>query len=478
MTLRRFLGLVCACSVLAACTVGPDYAAPEVQIAPGWRQPVASGAASSEPWWKAFRDPVLDRLQNEAQAGNLTIKQALARVDQARAAAAASGAARLPVIGANGTAARAQQSLNSGLGQLSRYVPDLPRTVDSGSATLNGSWDLDFAGGIRRRQEAARASLVEAEAGVRAARLAVAAELAQAYFRLRTAEAQGRALAVLAREARERAAIMQARRTAGAASLADAERTSALAEQAAAVVPGIEARVEAERAQIAVLVGRSPSLPLDLAGQMSVDAPDPIGGVPASVLRARPDVAAAEARLVASNAAIGAALAEYWPSISIGGLIGVQSNRFGELFTGDSVAIQGAVALRWRLFDFGRIDAQVASARGRNREMLAVYREAVLRATAEVESAQAALTAERQAYAGALAEVMSLAKASARDDSAFRSGAISLEQLSFSRSALAQAEIRLIASQGRMAAGIVDVARSLGLPIADQIQEGQQEKQP
>ncbi|AXU20896.1 transporter (plasmid) [Novosphingobium sp. THN1] len=464
MTLRRFLGLACACSFLAACTVGPDYAPPEVQIAPAWRQPVASGAASSEPWWKAFRDPVLDRLQNEAQAGNLTIEQALARVDQARAAAAAAGAARLPVVEANGTAARAQQSLNSGLGQLSRYVPDLPRTVDSGSATLNGSWDLDLAGGIRRRQEAARASLVEAEAGVQAARLAVTAELAQAYFRLRTAEAQGRALAVLAREARDRAAIMQARQTAGAASLADAERTSALAEQAAAALPEIEARVEAERAQIAVLVGRSPSLPLDLAGQMPVLSADPVGGLPASVLRARPDVAMAEARLVASNAAIGAALAEYWPSISIGGLIGVQSNRFGELFTGDSVAIQGAVGLRWRLFDFERIDAQVASARGRHREMLAAYRETVLRATADVESGQAALMTARQAYARTEAEVKARAAALARDTDAFRAGAISKEELSASQTAQVEAEARLIAERGRVAAGVVGLARALALP--------------
>lgn len=463
MTLQQLLGLACACSVLAACTIGPNYAPPELPIAPAWRQPVARGPASSEPWWKAFRDPVLDRLETEAQVGNLTIEQALARVDQARAGAAAAGAARLPLIEANGTAARAQQSLNSGLGQLSRYVPDLPRTVDSGTATLNGSWDLDFAGGIRRRQEASRASLAEAEAGAQAARLAVAAELAQAYFRLRTAKAQGRALSTIAQQAQERATIMQARRRTGAASLADAERSAASAEQAAAALPAITASVEAERARIAVLLGRSPSLPLDLAGQMPVLSADPVGGLPASVLRARPDVAMAEARLVASNAAIGAALAEYWPSISIGGLIGLQSNRFGELFTGDSVAIQGAVGLRWRLFDFGRIDAQVASARGRHREMLAAYREVVLRATADVEIAQAALMAQREACARTEAEVKARAEALARDTIAFRAGAISKEELSASQTAQVEAEVRFIAARGRLAALIAELARALAL---------------
>lgn len=464
MTWRKLLLLAGASGVLAACTAGPNYSAPELPVAPAWRQPIATGAQPTGPWWKSFGDPVLERLEAEAQTSNLTIEQALARVDQARASATGAGAARLPVVEANGSVARAQQSLNSGLGQLSRYVPDLPRAVDSGNATLNGSWDLDFAGGIRRRQEAARASLAEAQAGAEAGRIAVAAELAQAYFRLQTAEAQGLALGALAREARDRAGIMQARRASGVAASADVERANALAEQAAASLPGVAAQVEAERARIAVLIGRSPSLPLDLTGEASFAAPDPVAGLPASVLRARPDVAAAEARLIASNAAIGAALADYWPSLSIGGLIGLQSNRLGEMFTGDSVAIQGALGLRWRLFDFGRIDAQVASARGRYREMLAAYRETVLRATAEVESAQSALMAARQSYSRTEAEVTERTSALARDRIAFQTGAISREALSASSSALADASLRLAEARGRVALSVVEVARALAVP--------------
>lgn len=451
-------------TALAACTAGPNYAPPEVPVAPAWRAPVAPGQAQSQPWWKGFADPVLEQLQSEALTANLTIEQALARLDQARAVAGAASAARLPAAQVDGTAARAQQSLNSGLGQLSRYVPDLPRTVNSGNATLNGSWDLDFAGGLRRRQEAARASVDEAEAGVAAARLAVSAELAQAYFRLRTAEAQRIALGQMESLARERQRIMAARLAAGATSAAEAERTSAAAEQVAAALPETLAWIEAERARIAVLVGRSPSLPPDLSGSFTAQTPDPVAGLPAAVLRARPDVAAAEARLVAANAAIGAAMAEYWPSLSLGGLIGFQSNRFGELFTGDSVAIQGAASLRWRLFDFGRIDAEVARAKGRNRELLAAYRETVLRATGDVETAHFALAASREALARGEADHTLRRRARDRDAAALKAGAISREALTASDSALAEALLRLADLRGRQAVAIVDLSRALALP--------------
>ncbi|MCX7282808.1 MAG: efflux transporter outer membrane subunit [Novosphingobium sp.] len=461
MTLRP--AILCLCAALAACTAGPDYDAPILPVAQAWRQPLAIGVPSDRPWWQGFNDPVLDRLEAEALSANLTIEQALARLDQAQAAAGAAKAARLPSAEVGGTAARARQSLNSGLGQLSRYVPDLPRTVDSGNATVSGSWDLDFAGGLRRRQEAARAGTAEADAGVVAARLAVSAELAQAYFRMRVAQAQGTAIETLASRARERQAIMAARLASGAAARTDAERASASAEQALAALPQISAMIEAERTRIAILLGRSPSLPLDLDGAFAADAPDPVAGLPARVLRARPDVAMAEARLISANAAIGAALAEYWPSLSIGGLAGVQSNRFGQLFTGDSVAMQGALGLRWRLFDFGRIDAEVASARGRYREMLAAYREAVLRATGEVETAQATLMAARSALARTRAEAGLRLTARNRDEAAFRAGAISREALSVSESALAEADLRLAEALGNQAMALVELSRALGL---------------
>ncbi|OYW49930.1 MAG: hypothetical protein B7Z34_06565 [Novosphingobium sp. 12-62-10] len=459
----RLLTIFALSATLVGCTAGPDYAAPDLPAAPTWRQPVATGPQSASPWWQSFNDPVLNRLETEALNANLSIEQALARLDQAQAASAAAGAARLPSAEAGASAARAQQSLNAGLGQLSRFVPDFLRTVDNGSATLSGSWDLDLAGGLRRRQEAARAGTAEAQAGVIAARLAVSAELAQAYFRLRVAQAQGLALNELAARARERQAIMAARLSSGAASQADAERTSAAAEQAAAALPQISARIEAERTRIAILLGHSPSLPLDLDGAFSADAADPVAGLPAAVLRARPDVAMAEARLISANAAIGAAMAEYWPSVSLSALAGVQSNRFGQLFTGDSIALQGALGLRWRLFDFGRIDAQVASARGRNREMLAAYRETVLRATGDVEVAQAALIAARTALASTKAEVDLREAARDRDKAALRAGAISRETLSASQSALAEAQLRLAEARGNQAAALVDLSRALGL---------------
>ena len=143
----------------SSCTVGPNYTRPATVIAPRWSNAVtgASARPSGVAWWEAFGDSQLDRLEHAAQTANLSIEQALARIDQADAAAAAAGAALAPSGQVDASAARAQQSLNSGLGQLSRFVPGILRTVNRGQVSASASWDIDFAGGQKQRVLLARA---------------------------------------------------------------------------------------------------------------------------------------------------------------------------------------------------------------------------------------------------------------------------------------------------------------------------------
>lgn len=448
---------------LAGCMAGPDYARPELPVSPAWTAANAAPAARTS-WWRGFRDPTLDALVAAALAGNLDLEAALARVETARAAVRGADAALLPAAEVDGTAARAQQSLNAGLGQLSRFVPDFPRTVYRAQLNVGGSWELDFAGGLRRRREIARADMAGRAAELEAVRLAISGEVADAYLALRGATAQREALATQLALLVDRRQIMAARLAAGTAPRSALDQSSAARDEVNALLAPLDAAVAAQRNRLAVLLGRVPgvALPELGAGGAVPDAPDPAAGVPADILRHRADVRAAEAQLIAANAGIGAALAEYYPKLSLSGLIGLDSNRFANLVEGDSAVVQGALGLRWRLFDFGRVDAEVRAARGRTREALAAYRATVLRASEEVETSFAQLSAMRARLGWLVARRAALAAAADATDKAFRAGAISRDAAVEARVPLAALDAAIAAARVDQARAVVACARALG----------------
>lgn len=457
-----FLPLLVA---LAGCTVGPEYRAPTLPVAQAWRA-VPSNPSATTPWWTAFGDPVLNQLEAEALAANLTVEQALARVDQSRGALRAANAVLRPSAEADATAARSQQSLNSGFGQLSRYVPTLDRTTDFGQLKLSGSWELDFAGGLRRQREGARADLVAATAGVEAARLGVAADLADAYLSLRGAEGQRIALRRLVAMLADQRQIMAVRVRTGAAPVEMQQESTATLKDAQALLPSLDASVQAQRNRIAVLLGRSPSEPIaELVGVgILPTAPDPAAGVPADILRRRADVVAAEQKLISANAGIGSALAEYYPKFSLSALIGQESNSFGRLASGESTIAQGAFGLRWRLFDFGRIGAQVRVARGRTREAIAAYRDAVLHASEDVETGFAQLDAARHRAALLVERRAALAAVATSADHAFRTGELSRDDSLTAERAAAEVDADLAAARRDEVRAVVACDRALGAP--------------
>ncbi|MCW1383131.1 TolC family protein [Novosphingobium sp. KCTC 2891] len=420
-----------AALLLGGCAAGTAYAPPQLPVAGAWKQAASMPRPAERAWWSSFGDPVLDRLVARALAGNPDIDVALARVEQSRAAAGLARAAALPSATVSGTAARSQQSLEEGLGRLSRYVPGFGRTQNRIDLGLNLSWDLDFAGGLARQNEAARADLVAAAAGTDAARLAVAAEVADTYLGLRAAEEQ---LALLAQRRTlvvERHAIMGRRVARGEAAANALEEPTAMLAALDAALPAAHGAVQVAKGRLAILVGEpaSTDLPELAAGGAVPQAGDPAAGVPADLLRARPDLVVAEARLRAAHARVGQALGEYWPKLSLAGLLGFSSNTLSTFGSGDSSVIQGGVGLRWRLFDFGRVDAEIARARGQEHEALATYRGQVLKAGEQVESAFIQLAAARSALVQRQAQEAALARAATRAAAAFRVGEISRDQL-------------------------------------------------
>ncbi len=450
---------------LAGCAaVGPNYTAPTAPIAPAFRNlPAgpASALAGAEAWWTGFNDPLLNQMVDEALSQNLDIQAAAARLTQARAAARGAGAALLPAGQLQLDASRAHQSLVGSNAQAAAFQRD----VNLFDAGVGASWEVDLFGALRRGAEAARADAGAAQAGLAAARLAIAAETADAYLQLRGFQSR---LALAERRVRDDervAALTGLLFEAGHAPSLQRDQAEAVLAQAQATPPLLRAGVEAELNRLAVLCGRPPETERSaLAADRPVPPLPPIPGdvTPGDLLRRRPDVAAAERRLAAANARIGVAVADYYPRIDLQALVGFQSLTAGKLFTGDAGLAQATAGLKWRLFDFGRVDAEVAAARGARAEALANWRQTVLGAAEEVENALSQLT-QRDAQLTRL-QAASLALEHARDASqaGYERGAVSLLDVIDTERQLLETQDAAADVNAQRARALVALHRALG----------------
>ncbi|WOB26902.1 MULTISPECIES: efflux transporter outer membrane subunit [Xanthomonas] len=463
----RLLAVLIATSLAAGCAVGPNYARPDAPLPDHYlgQAALADRHATTQAelanWWAGFNDPDLSRYVGAALAQNLDLAQATARVTQARAGLTAATAALLPSGNLSGSATRAYQSLETPLGQVLNSTPDFDRYASVYEANLGASWELDLFGGLRRGRQAAVADYQATEAGAAATRLAVAAQTADIYISIRGLQAR---LDVAQRQVAAQqglVAMVTLLHDKGLAAELQVQQAQGALSQAQATVPGLEAGLVAAMNALDVMLGVSPgthraelaaSKPIPLAPQIA-DSDSP-----ADLLRRRPDLIAAERRLAASNARIGVAMAEYYPKFSLSGLLGSATALSGaNLFTGDAAQASGVLGLRWRLFDFGRINAQIAQAKGQEAEQLAAYRLAVLRATEDVENAFTALVKREQQAAVLTQGVDALGKARGASALAYEKGTVSLIEVlnaddSLLRASDAQVQARTEAARSAVAA--------------------------
>lgn len=429
----RFAALLCL-GLLAGCTVGSDYSAPSVALPEHFSAQTARqvGAAEADlaAWWKAFNDPMLSQLVNLALQQNLDLAQASARIEQARAGLGAADAALLPSASVNGQAARARQSLETPLGQVLNSDPSYNRYGSAYEANLNASWELDVFGGLRRGQEAAFADYQASQAGAVATRLAVVAQTADLYLSIRGLQAR---LEIARHQVDTRQQLLTTLEHLYAKGLAaelQLNQTQGALNQAQATIPVLQTGLDAAMNALDVMLGKAPGT---YRGQLTQPAPIPNVpgfsdmGAPQDLLRRRPDLIVAERRLAASNARIGEAMSEYYPKLSVGALLGsATSVSSANLFSNGASQASAVLGLRWRLFDFGRINAQIDLAKGQEAEAMAAYRQSVLRACEEVESAFSALiNSEQQSAQLALGE-SAYGKARATSFIAYEKGVVSL----------------------------------------------------
>ncbi|WP_375058474.1 efflux transporter outer membrane subunit [Zobellella sp. DQSA1] len=430
------LAMLIIAGLSAGCTVGPDYVRPDMPMPERYLGQTAveqrhTGAGTDMlAWWTGFGDPQLTRFVTLALAQNLDLAQASARVAQARAGLGAANADLLPSGNVSGQAARAYQSVETPLGQVLNSAPDADRYGNTYEANLGASWELDLFGGLRRGREAALAEYQASEAGAAATRLAVAAQTADIYLGIRGLQTRLDVARWQVQTQQELLSTINLLYGEGLAAELQVRQVEGALARVRASVPALEAGLDAAMNALDLMLGTPPGTHrAELADVHPIPAAPEIAAVetPGDLLRRRPDLIVAERRLAAANAHIGGAIAEYYPKLSLSGLLGsATSVSGGNLFTGDAGQAAGILGLRWRLFDFGRINAQIDQARGLEAELLAAYRLAVLQATEEVENALSALV-NREEQAAVLAQgVDSLGRAREASFAAYQQGLVSL----------------------------------------------------
>ncbi len=457
-------------TALSGCMVGPNYTTPKIAFSPYHNLVAAAGdkdqpAPPLDDWWEGFNDPMLTTVVQRALSQNLDLQAALARVQQARAVASGAGAALLPTLDFGASSTYSHQSLNGAVGSVSSSSPGFHRDGTEDTIGPSASWEIDLFGGLRRSSRAARDEEQAAVADQAATRVTVAADAADAYLQIRGYQARLDVAAKQISTDQQLLQLVQQRFAAGASSDREVAQAQALLQQAQASIPSLRYALEVQLNRLDVLMGAQPGTyarELVVSDSIPLAPAIPANQQPVDLLRRRPDIIAAERRLAASDERIGAAISDYYPKISLSGLLGFDSLTANQFLSGNAFAAVGGGALHWRIFDFGKVDAEVAQARGANAVALANYRQAVLRATEDVEDSLSAFVQTQAHVVKLQAEVQSLKKARDYALQDYQAGAITLTDVLNADSQLLTAQDELDANRADAARAAVGVYRAFG----------------
>lgn len=382
MTPRRVAAL--ACLVLSGCMVGPDYRRPDVTTPPAYRSQIGAAEAASFgdlPWWEVFRDPALQELVRTALANNLDLKQAVARVEQARAQLKVVGAPLYPQLGYGANAAR-QGGPSVGSDRIDNV------TYNAFYGAFNLSWELDLWGKVRRASEAAQAELLATEAFQRGVTVTLLADVASTYFQLVALDRELEIARATVASYRKTLALFKDKNAGGATSLLPVNRAAAQLANAAANIPQIERQIVDAENKLSVLLGRAPGPVARDAKLDALRAPPAIpAGLPAQLLERRPDVKQSEDLLVAANARVGVAAANFYPSISLTGLLGSQHSAVSSILSGTTSIWSIGAGLLGPIFTGGQLTGELEAQEAQWRRAKAAYEQTVLTALAEVSDA-------------------------------------------------------------------------------------------
>jgi outer membrane protein, multidrug efflux system len=392
----RRLGLLTLGLLLTGCAVGPDYSRPAITtpevyrgVSPNPSDAVSTQLLGDQKWWDVFQDPVLQELIRLALQQNYDVRTAASRVLQAQAQLGITRADQFPTVSAG------SQVSGEYTPKTSSVFPNY--RSNAGELDLSVVWNLDFWGKYRRQTEAARASLLASQWGQRAILSSVVSSVATAYFTLReldwALELSKSTLA--ARQNSLQLTNVLAKH--GSASALDVRQSEQLVYTAAETIPDLERQISQEENLLSILLGDNPG-PIP-RGRPLTQQPDPPGvpvGLPSKLLERRPDIREAEETLVAANAQIGVAKAALFPSISLTGLAGFESNAVNNLFSHSQRIWNEAGSLTQPVFAGGALRSGLRLAEAQEQQMLLTYQQTIMNAFQQVSNSLVAYQKGRE----------------------------------------------------------------------------------
>lgn len=450
--------------VLSGCAaVGPDYREPQIQTPDAWSESIAAEVAqdqdaSLQTWWTIFNDPVLDDLIERARQANLDLKIAVTRIDAARFALAAARGGRQPVVAGNANASIEHPSD-------SESEPGADNNIESYQLGLGASWEIDVFGRVRRHIEAAGARYQASVEDYRDVMVSLYADVALAYIDIRTAQQRIADVGANAASMRSSLELAEALEKSGLASQLDVLQARANLEYTQALIPLLQIVLEKSVNRLAVLLGQEAgSLQAEFAETQPLPAVGAVLGigVPASVLRQRPDIRRGERLLAEQSAQVGIATAAMYPSFSLAGFFGLQSNSLSGLFKDSALSWGLQSPVQWDLFNGGILRSNVDYQDAILQQRLLQYRQDILKAIEEVENAIASFNFNRirgehlESATDALAGAVDLVLVQ------YRTGLTDFNNVLTTQRDLVSFQDQLTATRSNAEAALVGLYRALG----------------
>ena len=459
--MRSLIALSLVMLLLSGCTVGPNYKRPSVNVPDTYRgavppeaQQPAAESLGDQKWWEVFQDKQLQDLIHTALQQNYDVRIAATRILEARAQVGIARADQLPTISGG---AQAVNERNPRVKLYPQYE------TSSNQVDLSLAWELDFWGKYRRATESARANLLATEWARKEVIDTLVSDVAAAYFQLRELDLE---LEISRRTLASRKNSLQLTQTlanGGATSMLDVRQAEQLVFTAAETIPDLERQIEQQENFISTLLGNNPG-PI-ARGTKLTEQPHPPqipAGLPSSLLERRPDIREAEAQLIAANAQIGVAKADYFPQITLTATGGYQSSALTSLFTGPAGLWSFGGSLAQPIFEGGRIRSNVRFTEARQQEAALVYQQTIQQAFRGVSDALVGYSKDREFREQQEQLTFSAQDAARLSETRYRGGATSYLEVLTNETNYFDAELGLAQAQLNELVALVRIYRNLG----------------
>lgn len=461
---NRFLALgLLAIFALGGCAaVGPDYTRPLPDAPAHWNSPMDDGLSAQAPdpatlaeWWKTLQDPTLDQLIKRAVAGNLDLRQARARVREARAQRGISRSKLFPQADSSASVTDGRTSENSGLGKEDTLY----------MAGFDAGWELDVFGGVRRAVEAAQADLEASRETLADVLVTLLGEVALNYMEARTYQTRLDVAEANTKAQQRTYDLIRSRFQAGLSDELAVQQARYNLESTRSQIPNLQTGLEESKNRLAVLLATPPGSVHEILAKRRPIPVTPVSvavGVPAETLRHRPDIRVSERNLAAQTARIGQATAELYPKFRLDGFIGLESLSSSDLFTYGSRAWTIGPTVSWRIFDGGAIRQNIEVQNARQEQALIQYEATVLNALEEVENALVAY-AQEQLRRDSLEQATTAAeRAVLLAGDRYKAGLVDFSNVLDAQRSLLSFQDELARSKGAVTGNLVRIYKALG----------------